>query len=218
MQAREVVEKMAVLSYLKHSKQCNSIRDPSSWPRPKRKLSKSFSRTTPEETEVHPPVHSKIDSPSVSIATMQGPASPSKRALSQTTLPSWARTGSPCAIRALLPARKSLLDNYRGALRSAGLDTYAIRPHKAEDRAQPGVRMATMHRAKGLEFNRVIVAGVREGIVPHRRALQQAGDQADRKQRLKRERSLLYVAVTRAKRDVVITSHGVLSPWLEALR
>ncbi|WP_423815916.1 3'-5' exonuclease [Salinibacter altiplanensis] len=32
--------------------------------------------------------------------------------------------------------------------------------HQAEDRSAPGVRLATMHRAKGLEFARVIIAGV----------------------------------------------------------
>jgi mRNA-degrading endonuclease RelE of RelBE toxin-antitoxin system len=114
----------------------------------------------------------------------------------------------------LIARTKQLLSNYSGALRSAGIDTYTIKPRHAEDRSVPGVRLATMHRAKGLEFDRVIVAGVSEGVVPHQRALRGASDEIDRQRALKRERSLLYVAVTRAKRDVFITAHGTPSPWL----
>jgi len=72
-----------------------------------------------------------------------------------------------------------------------------------------------MHRAKGLEFDRVVVAGVSDGIVPHHQALKQVSDEAEREQAMKRERSLLYVAITRAKRDVIITTHGDPSPWLD---
>lgn len=114
----------------------------------------------------------------------------------------------------LIARTKSLLDNYSGALRSAGLDTYTIQRDRAEDRSVPGMRLATMHRAKGLEFESVIVAGVSEGIVPHRKALGEAADEADRDRVLKRERSLLYVSATRAKRHVIVTCHDEPSPWL----
>ena len=42
----------------------------------------------------------------------------------------------------------------------------------------------------------------------------QSPDSAARAEGEKRERALLYVALTRAKRDVLITSHGAASPWL----
>jgi superfamily I DNA/RNA helicase len=71
-----------------------------------------------------------------------------------------------------------------------------------------------MHRAKGLEFERVIIPGVSKGIVPLDRALSQAEDEATREQFLKRERSLLYVSATRAKREVVVTCHDEPSPWI----
>ena len=108
----------------------------------------------------------------------------------------------------------SLLDNYSGALRAADIDTYPIKKDRAEDRSEPGVRLATMHRAKGLEFERVIVAGVSEGTVPLGRALSKAEDDATRQQIRKRERSLLYVSATRAKREVIVTAHDTPSPWL----
>ncbi|NBB85947.1 MAG: hypothetical protein GVY12_06970, partial [Bacteroidetes bacterium] len=50
--------------------------------------------------------------------------------------------------------------------------------------------------------------------VPHRRALAEASDESDRERIRKNERSLLYVAVTRAKREVIVTSHGTPSPWI----
>jgi superfamily I DNA/RNA helicase len=58
------------------------------------------------------------------------------------------------------------LDQYDAALRELGVSTYRIRRSEAEDRSKPGLRLATMHRVKGLEFDRMIIAGVNEGTVP----------------------------------------------------
>jgi superfamily I DNA/RNA helicase len=123
--------------------------------------------------------------------------------------------GEPLRNTCIIARTKSLLDNYSGALRAADLDTYTIRNDRAEDRSAPGVRLATMHRAKGLEFERVIIAGVTEGTVPLRRALSDADDEATREQIRKRERSLLYVSVTRAKREVIVTCHDEPSSFLQ---
>jgi len=74
--------------------------------------------------------------------------------------------------------------------------------------------LATMHRVKGLEFEHVIVAGVNEGIIPlkvHHSTETEAFEAAETETR---ERALLYVAVTRAKRGALITSHGVKSSFL----
>lgn len=114
----------------------------------------------------------------------------------------------------LIARTKSLLDNYRGALRAADIGTYVIRKDRSEDRSEPGVRLATMHRAKGLEFERVIIAGVSEGTVPLGKALSRADDEAVQEQIRKRERSLLYVSATRAKREVIVTCHDEPSQWL----
>ncbi|MCQ2564392.1 MAG: UvrD-helicase domain-containing protein [Clostridia bacterium] len=60
-----------------------------------------------------------------------------------------------------------------------------------------GVVIATIHGAKGLEFNTVYVVGCEEKIFPISR---------DDKDDLEEERRLMYVAVTRAKQDLVLTS------------
>ena len=60
-----------------------------------------------------------------------------------------------------------------------------------------GVVIATVHGAKGLEFNTVFVVGCEEKIFPISR------DDADD---LEEERRLMYVAITRAKKDLFLTS------------
>jgi superfamily I DNA/RNA helicase len=129
-----------------------------------------------------------------------------------------ARTEAGEALRntCIIARTKSLLDNYDGVIRGEDIETYRIRADRPEDRTAEGVRMATMHRAKGLEFDRVIIAGVKEGEVPNSKALAGADDGSTRKKVLKRERSLLYVSATRAKREVIVTCHDEPSHWLRA--
>lgn len=60
-----------------------------------------------------------------------------------------------------------------------------------------GVVIATVHGAKGLEFDTVFVVGCEEKIFPISR---------DDKDDLEEERRLMYVAITRAKKDLFLTS------------
>ncbi len=61
-----------------------------------------------------------------------------------------------------------------------------------------GVRLMTLHQAKGLEFPVVFVVGVEEGILPHSRSF-------DDIYSLEEERRLFYVGITRAKERLYIT-------------
>ena len=61
-----------------------------------------------------------------------------------------------------------------------------------------GVKLMTMHQAKGLEFDTVFVVGVEEGLLPHARSV------FDNHQ-LEEERRLFYVGVTRARKKLYIT-------------
>lgn len=79
-----------------------------------------------------------------------------------------------------------------------------VRSVDAEN-AKPGMPLVmTMHRAKGLEFTHVLLFGVHEGSVPFG-VKEHAASEADLADALLRERSLLYVAATRA-RDVLAVS------------
>ncbi|MEL6180126.1 MAG: 3'-5' exonuclease, partial [Myxococcota bacterium] len=67
------------------------------------------------------------------------------------------------------------------------------------------VRMATMHNMKGLEFKCVLLMGVNDGAVPPKF---KSADQVSAADRERQERSLFYVAATRARDYLVITGHG----------
>lgn len=108
---------------------------------------------------------------------------------------------------------QKLLDEYSAALGERGIETYRLSRDGHDDRSVPGVRLATMHRVKGLEFDRVIVAGLNDGIMPLKWAVQ-SPDVAVREAAEHAERSLLYVSVTRARRHAMISAHGKPSPYL----
>jgi DNA helicase-2/ATP-dependent DNA helicase PcrA len=57
-----------------------------------------------------------------------------------------------------------------------------------------GVRILTMHGAKGLEFETVFIPGLNENSIPYRKAVMV--------QEIEEERRLLYVALTRAKKNL----------------
>lgn len=114
----------------------------------------------------------------------------------------------------LVARTQDLVDRYQDAMKSRGIETYAVSRKSFDDRSKTGLRVATMHRVKGLEFDNVIVAGVNDGTVPYRKVLDNTADEVVRKDLDARERALFYVAVTRARRGVLITSHGEPSVFL----
>ncbi|WP_417737116.1 3'-5' exonuclease [Rosistilla oblonga] len=89
---------------------------------------------------------------------------------------------------------------------------------KASDisgRGLGGIRLATMHQAKGLEFRCVCVIACDADIIPLEERLQTIGDQADLEDLYNTERHLLYVACTRARDHLLITAVGPASEFLD---
>jgi superfamily I DNA/RNA helicase len=107
----------------------------------------------------------------------------------------------------------TLLDQYAAELSRRGIATCSVTKDKREDRSLPGVRLATLHRVKGLEFDVMIVAGVNRGVIPLPAAIE-GSDEITRAEGQKSERALLYVAVTRARKQVLITAVEPVSAFL----
>ena len=100
------------------------------------------------------------------------------------------------------------------ALCGQGVETTAIERNAIDDGPQGGVRLATMHRVKGLEFERVVMASINRGLVPLSAAVDNKSDAAARESAETEERALLYVAATRARKELLVLSYGVPSPLL----
>lgn len=62
-----------------------------------------------------------------------------------------------------------------------------------------GVKLMTIHAAKGLEFNTVFIVGLEQGLFPHERDVKQTGADGEE------ERRLMYVALTRARAKLYLT-------------
>ncbi|GGX39349.1 UvrD-helicase domain-containing protein [Streptomyces chryseus] len=98
-------------------------------------------------------------------------------------------------------------------LKLHGIESVEIRsdgPH-----GSTGVHIGTMFRFKGLEYQRMIIAGAADGLVP-REAVNRLRDRDPVRHRheIQRARSLLFVAATRARDSVDVFWHGKPSPFL----
>jgi len=85
----------------------------------------------------------------------------------------------------------------RAALLQSGERLAADRKASDDDDA---VSLMSLHRAKGLEFDCVVLSGIEEGLLPHQRSLDEGPTG------LSEERRLLYVGITRARDYLLLTS------------
>lgn len=66
-----------------------------------------------------------------------------------------------------------------------------------EEKKKGRVQLLTIHQSKGLEYHTVFVVGLEEGILPNHKMMDAGG--------IEEERRLFYVAMTRAKRKLLLT-------------
>lgn len=110
---------------------------------------------------------------------------------------------------AVCVADREMVSQVMSHLAKAGISCAELTREGA--RGDGEVHVGTMHRFKGLEYQRLAIVGVRDGVIPrHHRA-----EDPQRQQREERKaRSLLFVAATRARDTLRISWHGKPSPYL----
>lgn len=97
---------------------------------------------------------------------------------------------------------KSYEEEYGSATLGDFLDEISLVSDMSEHQDSSNrVSLMTIHSVKGLEYNYVFIIGMEEGIFPHYNAINDGGSSA-----IEEERRLCYVAITRAKKELYITS------------
>ena len=108
------------------------------------------------------------------------------------------------------------LDRAQAAAKAAGL-AFKILDDNVET-TSGHVSIGTMHLAKGLEFRAVAVMACDDEIMPLQERIETVGEDADLQEVYDTERHLLYVACTRARDHLIITSVEPASEFLDDLR
>jgi DNA helicase-2/ATP-dependent DNA helicase PcrA len=94
-----------------------------------------------------------------------------------------------------------------GFLEDAALTGRDEEGDKDDQLSQRGVKLMTLHSAKGLEFPRVFLVGLEEGLLPHRRSLDES------EATVPEERRLCYVGITRARDQLTLTRAASRKKW-----
>jgi superfamily I DNA/RNA helicase len=105
------------------------------------------------------------------------------------------------------------LDRARAAIKAAGLPLKVLDEHVETTHGY--VSISTMHLAKGLEFRAVVVMACDDEIIPLQERIETVGDDADLQEIYDTERHLLYVACTRARDHLLVTSVEPASEFLD---
>lgn len=95
----------------------------------------------------------------------------------------------------------------RDYLDSIALERRDEEPDKEEKANSDAVKLMTLHSAKGLEFPRVYLVGMEEGLLPHKRTID--GTESE----IAEERRLAYVGVTRAQESLTLTRAATRRKW-----
>jgi superfamily I DNA/RNA helicase len=108
------------------------------------------------------------------------------------------------------------LDRARAAVKDAGL-AFKILDEEVET-TSGHVSIGTMHLAKGLEFRAIVVMACDDEVIPLQERIETVADNADLEEVYNTERHLLYVACTRARDYLLVTSVAPASEFLDDLQ
>ena len=121
--------------------------------------------------------------------------------------------GVACRDICVAARTRRIRDQIASRLVSQGLEVHQL-DQQNDNRTTPGVRLATMHHVKGLEFRYVFIASANKGVIPLPLATDSTEDPVEARQRDLNERALFHVAATRAMKRLYVTTSGPQSPFL----
>jgi mRNA-degrading endonuclease RelE of RelBE toxin-antitoxin system len=107
------------------------------------------------------------------------------------------------------------LERAKAAVTTAGLPYKVLDEHVETVSGKASI--STMHLAKGLEFRAVAVMACDDEIIPLQARIESVTDEADLEEVYNTERHLLYVACTRARDYLLVTSVDPASEFLQDL-
>ena len=108
------------------------------------------------------------------------------------------------------------IDRARTAVEEARVPYKVLDEHV--ETTSGNISISTMHLAKGLEFRAVVVMACDDEVIPSQERIETVGDDADLQEVYDTERHLLYVACTRARDHLLVTSVEPASEFLDDLR
>lgn len=108
------------------------------------------------------------------------------------------------------------LPRARAAVEAAGIPFKILDEHVETTSGYASI--STMHLAKGLEFRAVVVMACDDEIIPLHERIETVGDDSDLQEVYDTERNLLYVACTRARDYLLVTSVAPGSEFLDDLK
>lgn len=111
---------------------------------------------------------------------------------------------------------ESQLQRAESVVRAADLQFRVLDEHV--ETTNGFVSICTMHLAKGLEFRAVAVMACDDEVIPLQERIEAVGDEADLQEVYDTERQLLYVACTRARDHLLVTSVEPASEFIDDMR
>lgn len=105
---------------------------------------------------------------------------------------------------AILGRTRQQLDTVARGAQQKGVAVHRLANGKPDDSTIPGIRLSTLHRAKGLEFDAVAIVGCPDVIDLPDWLDKHHPDVRSREKALQRERSLYHVGMTRARHHLLI--------------
>ncbi len=124
-------------------------------------------------------------------------------------------TGVPPHEIAIFVRSVAEIDRPKAAVKYAGLPFNVL--DENVETTLGHVSISTMHLAKGLEFRAVAVMGCDDEVIPLQERIETVADEADLEDVYNTERHLLYVACTRARDHLLVTSTAPASEFLDDL-